>query len=306
MSSLYLITGFLGAGKTTLLKNLIGLLNNRRLAVIINEFGKEGVDGSLLQSIGAAVREINNGSIFCSCRLGQFENALLEAARSQPEVILVEASGLSDPADIRGILSSAMFRSIEYQGGICVVDAVNFHKVIDTASACRQQLAAADVVILNKTDLAGKDELSRTKEYLDRIIPNIPIYETSFGKILPEWLCGTGGHAEEGRGMQIADITNQKFLIDVSLLESLHKLTEFVKAIAADAYRVKGFVRKDNKFYYVDGVLGDISITHWEGAVNAAVNKLVVLSGGGLPANKTISRALESFGLPKDSVYKGP
>lgn len=69
MSKLYLITGFLGAGKTTFLKNFINELSDYRLHLIINEFGKEGVDGELLRELGTALDEINNGSIFCSCRL---------------------------------------------------------------------------------------------------------------------------------------------------------------------------------------------------------------------------------------------
>lgn len=77
---LYLITGFLGAGKTTFLKNFARQFAGRRLRLIINEFGRAGVDGTLLRELDAALDEISNGSIFCACRLDQFEAALEQAA----------------------------------------------------------------------------------------------------------------------------------------------------------------------------------------------------------------------------------
>ncbi len=105
MSRLYLITGFLGAGKTTFLKNFIRLFAGRKIQLIINEFGQEGVDGVLLSSLGAYLNEISGGSVFCSCRLDQFENVLRKSADIDPEVILVEASGLSDPTGVRKLFS---------------------------------------------------------------------------------------------------------------------------------------------------------------------------------------------------------
>ncbi|MEG1549226.1 MAG: GTP-binding protein, partial [Ruthenibacterium sp.] len=66
---LYCITGFLGAGKTTFLKNFIRLFEHRKIFLLINEFGKVGVDASLLRAMHATLAEINNGSIFCACRL---------------------------------------------------------------------------------------------------------------------------------------------------------------------------------------------------------------------------------------------
>ena len=69
MTELYLITGFLGAGKSTFLKNFMHLFDGRKMQLIINEFGKEGVDGALLTALGIGLEEITGGSVFCSCRL---------------------------------------------------------------------------------------------------------------------------------------------------------------------------------------------------------------------------------------------
>ena len=124
MSRLYLITGFLGAGKTTFLKQFMKQFSSERMHIIVNEFGKEGIDGELLSELGIALDEINNGSIFCSCRLDKFENVL----------IIVEASGLSDPTNVKKILNQReKFPGLEYMGCVCLLDARQFPKVYETA-----------------------------------------------------------------------------------------------------------------------------------------------------------------------------
>lgn len=73
MSRLYLITGFLGAGKTTFLRRFLPLFSGEKIRLIINEFGEAGVDGSLLKELSPVLEEISGGSVFCACRLDQFE-----------------------------------------------------------------------------------------------------------------------------------------------------------------------------------------------------------------------------------------
>ena len=114
MTKLYLITGFLGSGKTTFLHKLVRLFPDRRLAIVVNEFGKVGVD-------------------------------------EPPELIFVEASGLSDPTAVRSILAqSGKFASLDYAGAICLIDAARFQKVYQTARVCRMQLAVDELVLINK------------------------------------------------------------------------------------------------------------------------------------------------------------
>ena len=126
---MYLITGFLGAGKTTFIKNILRAFQRQKTYLIINEFGKEGIDGALLQELGSTISEINNGSIFCVCRLDKFEQSLDEAVRESPDIILVEASGLADPTNIRKIMAQDKYAAIDYRGGICLVDAPRFRCV---------------------------------------------------------------------------------------------------------------------------------------------------------------------------------
>ena len=94
MSRLYLVTGFLGAGKTTFLKRFLRLFAGQKIQLIVNEFGKEGVDGALLADLGAYLQEISGGSVFCSCRLDQFEKVLRESSHLNADVILVLKDGV--------------------------------------------------------------------------------------------------------------------------------------------------------------------------------------------------------------------
>ena len=183
---LYLITGFLGAGKTTFLKNFARQFAGRRLRLIINEFGCAGVDGTLLRELDAALDEISNGSIFCACRLDQFEAALEQAAADAPDVVLVEASGLADPTNVRRVL--AQFPAVSYQGSVCVADAARLEKVFSTARACPRQLAVSSLVLLNKTDLATEAQCAEAKALILRANPAARIRRTQFGRFEPEWL----------------------------------------------------------------------------------------------------------------------
>jgi G3E family GTPase len=75
---IYLVTGFLGAGKTTLMQNLLKVFENDKVALIVNEFGQEGVDGAVLEKEGMVIEQIVDGSIFCVCRSDKFIDALLK------------------------------------------------------------------------------------------------------------------------------------------------------------------------------------------------------------------------------------
>lgn len=205
---LYLITGFLGAGKTTFLKNFARQFAGRRLRLIINEFGRAGVDGTLLRELDAALDEISNGSIFCACRLDQFEAALEQAAADAPDVVLVEASGLADPTNVRRVL--AQFPAVSYQGSVCVADAARLEKVFSTARACPRQLAVSSLVLLNKTDLATEAQCAEAKALILRANPAARIRRTQFGRFEPEWLSLIVPDVDVDEVLDMPDITLQK------------------------------------------------------------------------------------------------
>ena len=184
MSKVYMISGFLGAGKTTFIKKLVKQFADQRIHLIINEFGKEGVDGELCKELKTTMDEINNGSIFCTCRLEQFETVLAAALAKNPDLIFVEASGLSDPTNVARIFSEKdKFANLDYRGCVTIVDASSFHKVFETASVVKKQLGVSNLILINKVDLVTAADLSRARALAAGCRPDTPIYETTYGEI---------------------------------------------------------------------------------------------------------------------------
>jgi len=298
MIKLYLITGFLGSGKTTFLKNFVSLFDNERIALIINEFGKEGIDGELLSPLNIDISEINNGSIFCACRLEQFEQTLKEIIKKEPKAIIIEASGLSDPTSIRNILSDKEYDRIQYMGSICLVDAVNLKKVYSTARVCKKQIAISDVAIINKTDLASQEDIENTRNILLMQKPDIQIFETAFGRIKPEWIKNMTvlEYKSESNAIKTQDITLQKYLITVKDNFTYERLKKFIQMFIEDTYRIKGFVSIDGEIYFVDCVSNTIKIEKYNATVDSnRMGKIVVLSGKGMPTRRSISEAIKWY-----------
>lgn len=297
MVQLYLITGFLGAGKTTLLKNLIRMMSSSRLRVIVNEFGKESIDGQLLLDLGVALDEINNGSIFCTCRLDKFEEVLETALQDPPEILLVEASGLSDPTNIRKILTeNPKFDSITFRGSICLVDAISFPKVFYTARVCNRQLSISDMVLINKIDIASPEQTEAVEQQILNYYPDLVIHRTSFGVIRPEWIesLNSPGHTEEPR-LQTHDITLQKATIVIRNTMSLYQLEQFIRMFIEDTYRIKGFICLEDKSMFVDCVGSLVKITPFSIPDSEKCNKLTALAGQGMSLKKSIHKAVEWY-----------
>ncbi len=263
MSRLYLITGFLGAGKTTFLRRFLPLFSGEKIRLIINEFGEAGVDGSLLKELSPVLEEISGGSVFCACRLDQFEKALSQCGVD--ETILVEASGLSDPTGVRRLFAKTIrFPHITYMGGICLVDAVRFPKVYATARSCVRQLAASDVAVLNKIDKANPEQLEKTRELIRGQRPDIPIVETSFGQIPHNFLeiLAASQQGDRENLPLVADLTSRKTTITLSPEISAYELTKFIEMFAEETYRVKGLIQtRDQGLVLADCVGNVVSVT---------------------------------------------
>lgn len=223
-----IVTGFLGAGKTTLIRNLLSGVPGRRLAVIVNEFGDLGVDGTLLKQCGAAacpeerVIELANGCICCTVA-DDFVPALetLLALPEPPEHILVETSGLALPKPLLKAFDWPPVRArLTVDGVIAVVDgravadgqfASDPDKLL--AERARQtgedhdepieevfedQVQAADLVILNKTDLLDDAERAAVEADIGKVLPRaVRIVPSSGGRVDPAVLIGLAAAAED-------------------------------------------------------------------------------------------------------------
>ncbi|MDD3693057.1 MAG: GTP-binding protein [Oscillospiraceae bacterium] len=297
MAKMYVITGFLGAGKTTFLKEFARLLTGEKLAVLVNEFGKEDVDSKLLRELNAAMEEVHSGSIFCACRIEQFSDALSRLLKDNPDIILVETSGLSDPTRIRTLLAEhSNADKIDYRGCLCIADAVRFEKVYSTALVCGKQLDICDAVIINKTDIASDEQKQKTLELIKNHRPDVPVYLTSHGRIQPEWLYAlrkpTG--TKSANSYHVKDVSLQSRLVTIRDTFPMDKLMDFLCCIAPASFRIKGFVQLQEGVFFVDAVGQDVKLKPWDKEVES-LNRLVVLAGRGLPLLSTLKEAGKSF-----------
>ena len=157
----FVITGFLGVGKTTMLTNTVKEhFSDKKVAIIVNEFGDIGVDGNILSNVYSEVLEISEGCI--CCQLAQeFEAGVIEIMNKySPEVIFVETSGASEPFPI---FLSLQNLGISVEGVICVVDSKNFDSYKENSTA-KYQIGGSNIIVLNKTDLVNDEELEATKQ----------------------------------------------------------------------------------------------------------------------------------------------
>lgn len=288
---LILIAGFLGAGKTTLLKALLKLYAGKRVHLIVNEFGTVGVDGALLHGLGASMREIVNGSIFCTCRLDQFEDALLEAQRLTPELLLVEASGLSDPTAIRTVVEQGeRFAGIHYKGCIALADATRLHRMIDTARVCHKQLSVADLIVLTKADIATPEQSAAAEAMLAKRYPEVPVVRAVQGQIPAALVQNLSTARPAMQNSHMRDLTQQKYCLVVSPLMDVQSLRAFLRLIAEDTHRIKGLLRLADGVYQVDCVGAYVQVSPYEGSqIN---NQLVALAGEGMPLRQRLKEAI--------------
>lgn len=163
------LTGFLGSGKTTLLNRILTENHGKRVAVIENEFGEIGIDNALVVNSEEEIFEMNNGCICCTVR-GDLIRILgsLMKRREKFDYILIETTGLADPAPVAQtfFVDDEMANALELDGIVTVVDAKHVLLHLDSSRECQEQIAFADVILLNKIDLIETSEL----DYLEQRI----------------------------------------------------------------------------------------------------------------------------------------
>jgi G3E family GTPase len=189
---LTVIGGFLGAGKTTLLNRLLCDAGDRRLAVLVNDFGAINIDAELVGSCEGGIVRLQNGCVCCSVG-GDFVAALalLRDGPDPPEHVVVEASGVADPGAIVVLGDMPGFRK---DAAVVVADAETVRERAEDAATRHQvlgQLRAADLLVLNKTDLVDRAMVDETHAWLREVAgPSTAIVETSFGEVPADVVLG--------------------------------------------------------------------------------------------------------------------
>ena len=182
---LTLLSGFLGAGKTTLLNRLLAEPGGRRLAVLVNDFGRINIDASLVRSRTEEMISLANGCVCCTVS-SDLTRTLIDLAQREdpPEALVLEASGLADP---RGIAQVALSNpAIRLDGVLTLVDAVQHAEAARTATLHAMvdgQIDAADLVVLTKTDDATPAQAATARQWLAARYPGKPVVEAVHGDL---------------------------------------------------------------------------------------------------------------------------
>jgi len=176
------LTGYLGAGKTTLLNRILTEPHGRKFAVIVNEFGEIGIDNELVVGADEEIFEMNNGCICCTVRgdLIRIIEGLLKR-RGKFDSIIVETTGLADPAPVAQtfFVDADVKEAAALDAVVTVADAKWLSDRLKDAPEAKNQIAFADVILLNKIDLVSEDELAEVEGRIRAINPYAKLHKTT-------------------------------------------------------------------------------------------------------------------------------
>jgi G3E family GTPase len=180
------LTGYLGAGKTTLLNRILSEPHGKKYAVIVNEFGEIGIDNDLVVGADEEVFEMNNGCICCTVR-GDLVRILdgLMRRKGKFDAIIVETTGLADPAPVAQtfFIDENVGRRTKLDAVVTVADAKWLNDRLKDAPEAKNQIAFADVILINKTDLVSSEQLDEVEARIRAINPYAKVHKTERAQI---------------------------------------------------------------------------------------------------------------------------
>jgi len=295
MTKLFLITGFLGAGKTTFLQNILKQ-NNVKTGVLMNEFGKESIDGITIESENINMIQLTNGSIFCNCLKNHFIEGLIDLINQNLDYIFIESSGLADPSDMGKVLNvvrTSTHTEFDYQGIICLVDGVYFEKELSTMVNVERQIKHSHIILINKTDLIDTSKLNDIRNKISKINERAKIYDIQFGQIKLKALENQVFHIAEEETTNKEDKRPSTIVLRFKNEPTKDNLTDFLNALTSDYFRIKGYVLINKTNYKVDVVNESIEII----AVTEVCKKseLVFLASSGITSISKLTKAANKY-----------
>jgi G3E family GTPase len=292
------ICGFLGSGKTTLMRRIIGERGGREpIAVIVNEFGDVGIDGALLSGQNVDMIEISAGCLCCTLK-GSLVNAL-EELRDKKGVqrVVIEATGVAQPAEMLDVLGDpALKGSVEIGPMVTVVDAARFmglRRVL--GDFYTDQVRRADVLLLNKTDLAKPEQLEAVRQEVMGLNPRATVVTTErcdveLGIVLEK---GRGtlepSALEQGLASPAPAASFVSFVLPVAFDTDRAKIEQFFETLPSEIVRAKGFLTIGGQASIVQFAAGQLEITPTP--TPRALNLVFIASGE--PDRPAIQRGLE-------------
>ncbi len=247
-----LIAGFLGAGKTTLIRNLLQSPSGPggRLAVLVNEVGKIGLDGALLSGRNVNLVEMTSGCICCSIKT-DFVLAVQEIHRRfAPDTLIVEPTGVAQPGEILDILSQSPLKEFCRVRHIVTIIDAHFFKVREMLGPFYdRQILGADIILLNKIDLVDGETAREIQARLEGMNPRARIFPTEHCFLAPALLFeGSRGFEErrEGAGLESEDLEEegfQTFTFEDSGVMDQGRFVEFLESLPPSLFRCKGWAQ---------------------------------------------------------------
>ncbi|HME55049.1 MAG TPA: GTP-binding protein [Candidatus Lokiarchaeia archaeon] len=292
----YLVCGFFGAGKTTFLRNVRDeLLETRKFAYLLNEYGDSHIDGTRLDDGLVNFTGIDGGSIFCSCRHWDFIEALKRLVATDADTIIIECPGLADPSPLTddiAIVNSLSGNALEYRGNICVIDTVNFLDALEVYEAIGKQLTGSKVILINKTDLASTDVFDAVELKTKELAPDATIFTTiqawlPFSRI--EGLLAKTLPSPGMEGINTPDNRPGSFSLVASAPVETYALRDFLEGLIGEVLRVKGHCWLDSGWNEVDLVGRAINIAMSSKSSNQT-ELLLIISPGSTAMEKIEAR----------------
>lgn len=249
-----LITGSLGSGKTTLLMRILAEAD-RKIAVLMNEFGEIAIDSEVIQGEHIQMVELAGGCVCCSLT-GEFEAAIEEILeKASPELIIVEATGVAE-ADALVFEVEDNVPMVRLDSVICIVDCYTSVRYPRVGYTARTQLQAADILLLNKTDLVSEGEAGWVVEEVRKYNDRAEIVKTVRCGVDVDLLFGM----TSGRSLDFTPSSGDdhftSYTFTTKRVMDRKKFEEVISSLPLSVYRAKGFVQFHDGSYLFNYVIG--------------------------------------------------
>ncbi|MDR2585066.1 MAG: hypothetical protein LBC84_02435 [Prevotellaceae bacterium] len=295
-----LISGFLGSGKTTFLQHLaleIQAQKLHKIALVINEFADIALD-ALPFSESFTTKAITHGSIFCTCKTGEFFANIHQLALDGFDYALVEASGFANLKGLQAVVDTlAKQLELVWLDRIVLVDAAKILKWLRVAVNAQNQIEMATIVIINKIDLVSSEQLTEVKRTITQLNPQAKIFCTTYGKVNLT-SCLLPAPLTTDKPLWLTKNLREAFLtLSIKQNISIERLEAALTSLDNKIFRAKGFVVAHDQTCYIDYSSRYVvtPVSHTEN-----LGKLVILYDISLIGTKEILEVLGEFLVEAD------
>ncbi len=267
-----LITGFLGSGKTTLVNHLLAeTAEQRDIAVIVNDFGKVSVDSGLIRHRDENMLTLSNGCVCCSLA-GDLAAGLIKLlTRGSFSHCIMESSGVTRVTPLRCILDEPELRKlVRLESVVVMVDPVRYPRLSQIVMTLEEQVQHADVLVINRCDLATPDQLQETENLLGKSNAGARMIRTEFGRANSDEL--RGGSTKKPSATHVTNLPGDKwsaYRLYFNRPFAKDELRDLLGSIPGRVMRVKGWLKDPSgEVVHVEQVHDEISVESWKEPLN--------------------------------------